>query len=230
MVKSDNDNKKDDDKNRGKSGKSFKLKETSCLSDDDCLKERKSTHDQIVSLRRTSNSTLNEISSFFRSNLTDAEKVTVSATLSGLTNDLDSLDILYRNAIQSGSGLQTANNRAIELYNMYVNLLSPYIDPVHMDHLKESLQSLFLNRINMRQLQENRRLLKTEDEDKITRKINSIVPFQRIDFLLKVLSRIAKLENNISNSNMNEVRKARFLALLDEVRDIVQAKIERLMG
>lgn len=206
------------------------MKETNCLLDDDCLKERKHTQDQIVSLRRTSNSTLNDISSFFRSNLTDAEKATVSATLSGLTTDLDNLDILYRNAIQSGTGLQTANNRAIELYNMYVIQLSPYVDPVHMDHLKESLQSLFLNRINIRQLQENRRLLKTEDEDNITRKINSIVPFQRIDFLLKVLSRIEKLENNISNSNMNEVRKARFLALLDEVRDIVQAKIERLMG
>lgn len=79
-------------------------------------------------------------------------------------------------------------------------------------------------------MSKKRHLLSSRDEQNIERKINSVSPFERVDFLRQVLSRIDTLDTNIRNSSMNSLVKKYRLALLAEVRVLVQTRINELTG
>ncbi len=72
--------------------------------------------------------------------------------------------------------------------------------------------------------------LRTGDRDIIDGKINRVPQWERLDFLLRVIGKIAKLENNISNSNMLPERKEKYLDMLEAIRILVQERIDGLTG
>lgn len=74
------------------------------------------------------------------------------------------------------------------------------------------------------------RYLSGRDEQNIHRRIDGIRPFQRLEFLMEVMVRIDRLETNVNNSQMTPLRKQRTLALLADVRQLVQDRIDEITG
>ena len=70
--------------------------------------------------------------------------------------------------------------------------------------------------------------LRHEDEDTINDRINHVSQWNRLEFLIRVIGKIAKLEMNISNSNMPQDRKTRYLDMLEAIRFLIQQRIDEL--
>lgn len=216
------DNTKD---NRGQIKKRNRLQEENCFSDNSCLQDRKQSQNRIQSLQRETNEAENRFQLYLRTNLTDTERNFVNTQLHAFRNDVDTLDNDIKDALRIGSSLQPIRDRISALYSTYSTALLSYINPSKIADFNLALQTILTNHMNLRQLSESRRVLSDQDESKIERFIIGVPPFQRLDYLTRVLSRVNKLMQNIGNSNMNPVRKERFLALLDDILMIVQARI-----
>lgn len=70
--------------------------------------------------------------------------------------------------------------------------------------------------------------LKKSDEDKINNIVDNFDLHKQRDYLQKILNRISTLRHNISWSNMIQVRKDRFLELLEDMRLLIQTKLDEL--
>ena len=68
-------------------------------------------------------------------------------------------------------------------------------------------------------------MLSNNDQNTINNRIDSIPQIRRLNFLLWVLSRVETLRMNIEGSSRTAEHKARLVALLDDIVDIIQNKI-----
>lgn len=74
-------------------------------------------------------------------------------------------------------------------------------------------------------------LLRQQDENTLNDRINGIPFVQRVEKLLQVLTRIDTLEASIQNTtSLTPDRKARLIALLEEVKAFIQDRIDAIIG
>jgi len=146
-----------------------RLRETDCFSNASCLRDRERTQDEIHTLQSGATETERSLQSYLRTDLTDSERNTTDAQLSAFRNSLNTLDDDFKEALRTGSSgaIQLVKDRAVTLYNTYSSTLLSYVDPGKVDTFRTALQTIINNRINKRQLEENRRVLSNQDEDKI---------------------------------------------------------------
>lgn len=160
------DNDKD---NRGQTKKRNRLQEEDCFSDDSCLREREQKRNQVRSLERGINEIEATLRSYFRTDLTDTERGLVNTQLNAFRNDLTDLDDDYKEVLRTGSDIQPIRNRIASLYATYTDSLAPYVNPSRMEQFRVAVRTIITRRVNIRQINENRRMLTDQDEAKIER-------------------------------------------------------------
>lgn len=210
--------------------KQNKLKENSCFSENTCLQERNQIKNQIKLTQRKMSEEENQLQTHLRTNLENTEINSINKNLRNFIDDLNILDDYFKKTIRNWDNLLPIWERITTLYNKYLEVLLPYVDSTKIDSFKLALQSIITNRINIRQMTENKRILSEQDEAKIERFIQWVPPSRRLEYLVRVISRVEKLIHNVGNSNMNPVRKERYLALMDEILLIAQVKVKDILS
>lgn len=125
--------------------------------------------------------------------------------------------------------LTDIQNRAMEFYGAYWNTLSPYVDPSKMDSAKQALQKILTDRFRLKELIESKRTLSSANEALIRQKIESVDVSLQSDFLSRLLTRLQNTQSTLSASSMDSTRKARLLAQISDIQDIVLDRLD-MMG
>lgn len=146
-----------------------RLRDQSCLSDASCLQDRDRIQDRIRLLQRQTSETEASLQSYARANLSETERNTFNTRLRAFRNELNMLDNDFKRALRAGLDIQPIRDRIGALYAAHIGILLPYIDSMKVENFRSALQMIITNRMDLRQQEENRRMLSEQDESKIER-------------------------------------------------------------